>query len=195
MQELLFATHNRHKADEIEKLLAGAYRLLTLDEAGFSEEIVEDALTLEGNALLKARFLFSKTGKPCFADDTGLEVVALGGAPGVHTARYAGEECNPDKNMDKLLDALKNADERGARFRTVVAYIDASGKEHLFEGVCEGEIALSRHGGQGFGYDPVFAPKGFGGHTFAEMSMEDKNKISHRGRAVRLFVEYLKSLK
>ena len=192
MQELLFATHNRHKADEIERLLAGSYRLLTLDEVGLTEEVAEDAATLEGNALLKARYLYGKTGKACFADDTGLEVLPLGGAPGVHTARYAGEECDPEKNMDKLLAALASASDRRARFRTVIAFIDSSGHEHLFEGVCDGSIAQNRQGSHGFGYDPIFAPEGFDGHTFAEMTMEDKNEISHRGRAVRKFVEYLK---
>ena len=192
MQELLFATHNRHKAEEIGRLLDGSFRLLTLDDVGVSEEIVEDAETLEGNALLKARFLYLRTGKPCFADDTGLEVSALGGAPGVRTARYAGEECDPEKNMSKLLEALRAETDRGARFRTVVAYVDGKGEEHLFEGVCEGHIAESRRGTEGFGYDPLFEPEGFGGRTFAEMSMEEKNKISHRGRAVSRFVQYVK---
>lgn len=192
MQELLFATHNRHKAEEIGRLLDGSFRLLTLDDVGVSEEIVEDAETLEGNALLKARFLYLRTGKPCFADDTGLEVSALGGAPGVRTARYAGEECDPEKNMSKLLEALRAETDRWARFRTVVAYVDGKGEEHLFEGVCEGHIAESRRGTEGFGYDPLFEPEGFGGRTFAEMSMEEKNKISHRGRAVSRFVQYVK---
>lgn len=190
-QELLFATHNKGKAAEIALLAGPAYRLLTLDEAGVTADIPETADTLEGNALIKARFLHQLTGKACFADDTGLEVEALGGEPGVRTARYAGEECDPQKNMDKLLHALRGAESRRARFRTVIALIGQDGTETTFEGVCEGSIATERRGDGGFGYDPVFAPDGFGGMTFAQMSLDDKNKISHRGKAVRQLVDFI----
>ncbi len=193
--ELLFATHNRNKAREIAQMLSDDYALLTLDDAGVMVDIPETAQTIEGNALIKARFLHEITGKACFADDTGLEVDALGGEPGVMTARYAGEECDPDKNMDKLLTALANASLRTARFRTVIAHIAEDGTETLFHGVCEGSIATARHGSEGFGYDPVFEPQGFGGASFAEMNLSDKNRISHRGKAVRQLVSFLKGNK
>lgn len=193
MKELLFATHNANKAKEIARMLAGDCQILTLDDAGVTADIPETADTIEGNALIKARFLHSLTGKACFADDTGLEVEALGGRPGVMTARYAGEECDPERNMAKLLGELDGAQDRGAAFRTVIAYISADGHETLFEGVCRGSIALAKHGAQGFGYDPVFEPQGFGGASFAEMPLDDKNKISHRGQAVRSLVNFLKN--
>ncbi len=191
MQELLFATHNANKAKEIARMLSGRFSILTLDDAGVMVDIPETAQTIEGNALLKARFLHELTGKACFADDTGLEVAALGGEPGVLTARYAGEECDPERNMAKLLGALAGVTDREASFRTVIAYIDADGRETVFEGVCPGYIAMSKHGDEGFGYDPVFEPKGFGGASFAEMSIDDKNKVSHRGKAVGQLVDFL----
>ena len=194
-KELLFATHNANKVREIAQMLSQDYSLMTLDEAGVMVEIPETADTIEGNALIKARFLHELTGKACFADDTGLEVKALDGAPGVFTARYAGEECDPEKNMAKLLDALKGASDRSAAFHTVIAYIDADGNETLFEGVCPGSIALAKHGDHGFGYDPVFEPEGFGGASFAEMQLADKNKISHRGKAVRKFADFLNNIR
>lgn len=193
MKELLFATHNANKAKEIARMLAGDCLILTLDDAGITVDIPETADTIEGNALIKARFLHSLTGKACFADDTGLEVDALGGRPGVMTARFAGEECDPERNMAKLLAELDCAADRGAAFRTVIAYISADGSETLFEGVCPGSIALAKHGEGGFGYDPVFEPAGFGGASFAEMPLDDKNRISHRGKAVRSLVNFLKS--
>lgn len=189
--ELLFATHNRNKAAEIARMTGDRYTLLTLDDAGITVDIPETADNLQGNALIKARFLHQLSGKACFADDTGLEVDALNGAPGVTTARYAGPECDPQRNMDKLLKALDGQTDRTARFRTVIAFIDVDGSETLFEGVCEGTIATERHGERGFGYDPIFAPLGFGGQTFAQMSMDDKNKISHRGKAVRALADFL----
>ncbi len=191
MKELLFATHNANKAHEISKILGSEYKLLTLDDAGVTTDIPETADTLEGNALLKARFLYNLTKKPVFADDTGLEVDALDGAPGVFTARYAGPECDPQKNMDKLLSALANKERRTAQFRTALAYIDKDGTEHLFEGICRGTIAMSRQGDGGFGYDPIFAPDGYEGRTFAQMPMDEKNKISHRGLAIQKFVSFL----
>lgn len=192
MKELLFATHNKHKASEIAKMLTDCH-ILTLDDAGVTADIPEVADTLEGNALIKARFLNNLTGNACFADDTGLEVEALDGAPGVTTARYAGPECDPERNMDKLLAALAGKTNRKARFRTVVAYVDANGAEHLFEGICPGTIATERHGDEGFGYDPIFMPDGQEGRTFAQMDTMAKNLISHRGIAVRKFVEFIAS--
>lgn len=189
--ELLFATHNHNKAAEIARMTGDRYTLLTLDDAGITVDIPETADDLQGNALIKARFLHQLSGKACFADDTGLEVDALNGAPGVTTARYAGPECDPQRNMDKLLKALDGQTDRTARFRTVIAFIDVDGSETLFEGICEGTIATERHGERGFGYDPIFAPNGFGGQTFAQMSMDDKNKISHRGKAVRALADFL----
>ncbi len=193
-KELLFATHNANKVREIAQMLSQDYTLQTLDEAGVMVEIPETADTIEGNALIKARFLHELTGKACFADDTGLEVKALNGAPGVTTARYAGEECDPEKNMAKLLDALNGVADRSAVFHTVIAYIDADGKETLFEGLCPGRIAIAKHGERGFGYDPVFEPDGFDGASFAEMQLADKNKISHRGKAVRKFADFLNNI-
>lgn len=187
---LLFATHNRNKAAEIANMTE-RYTLLTLDDAGVTADIPETATDLRGNALIKARFLYSLTGKACFADDTGLEVDALGGAPGVMTARYAGPECDPNRNMDKLLAALEGQPVRTARFRTVIAFIDADGSETVFEGVCDGTIATERHGEEGFGYDPIFQPMDFGGRTFAQMTMGEKNEISHRGKAVRALAKFL----
>lgn len=191
MKELLFATHNADKAKEIARMLDGKCQILTLDDAGVTVDIPETADTIQGNALIKARFLHELTGKACFADDTGLEVNALGGRPGVLTARYAGDECDPERNMAKLLGELQGSADRSAAFRTVVAYIAADGTETLFEGVCPGSIGLAKHGDGGFGYDPVFEPDGFGGASFAEMSLDDKNKISHRGQAVRALVSFL----
>lgn len=194
IKEILFATHNKNKAIEIADLLGDNYKVLTLTDLNINEDIAEDANTLEGNALIKARYLYNKYGKACFADDTGLEVALLNGEPGVHTARYAGSDCNPDKNMNKLLTALNGDDNRSAQFRTVIAFIDDKG-EHLFEGIVEGEIATQKLGTDGFGYDPIFIPKESDGKTFAQMGLKEKNLISHRARAIRKFVTYLNSLK
>lgn len=193
MKEILFATHNKNKAKEISALLQNKYSILTLDDLDINEEIPETAKTLEGNALIKAKFLFEKYKKPCFADDTGLEVEALNGAPGVYTARYSGEDCNPDKNMQKLLLALDGVDNRRARFRTVIAYVD-NGIVEYFEGIVEGEIAKSKRGTEGFGYDPIFIPKESNGLTFAEMGLAQKNLISHRARAIQKFITYLNNI-
>lgn len=181
MHTLVFATNNPHKAREIEQILGGNYRILTLKDIGCQEDIEETENTLEGNALLKARYVKSKYGYDCFSEDTGLEVEALGGAPGVHTARYAGDSRSPEANIALLLQNLENKVLRNARFRTIIALI-INGKEVIFEGVCPGRIAFSKRGDGGFGYDPVFIPEGFE-QTFAELGEEVKNRISHRAQA------------
>ncbi len=191
--KILFATHNQHKAQEIEAQCGNAFQILTLRDLDITEEIAETAETLEGNARIKAKYLWDRFHEPCFADDTGLEVVALGGRPGVYSARYAGEDGNAEKNMAKLLEEMAGAEDRRAQFRTVIIYIDRNGEEHLFEGIVKGRIATEKSGSQGFGYDPIFIPDDGDGGSFAEMSLEEKNKISHRGRAVKKFIEYLRS--
>ena len=190
MTELIFASHNHNKASEINNIIMPQFKVVTLDEIGLNEDIAETADTLEGNALIKARYVYQKTGKDCFADDTGLEVDALGGAPGVHTARYAGQDCNPEKNIQKLLAALEGNANRKARFKTIVAYIK-DGEEFLFEGTVEGTIATHKAGNDGFGYDPIFIPDEGLGRTFAEMTLSEKNQISHRARAIAKFVKHL----
>ena len=183
MKELVFATNNAHKLDEIRSILGGKIKVLSLSDIGCHADIPETADTLEGNALIKARYVYEHYGLDCFADDTGLEVRALGGLPGVHTARYAyPDRHDPEANMDKLLGELEEKNDRHARFRTVIALIE-KGREHLFEGVVEGEITASRQGTEGFGYDPVFAPEGLG-ETFAQLGSDIKNSMSHRARAV-----------
>ena len=186
---LVFATHNQHKVAELAALLPSGIELISLDEAGISDEIVENGATLEDNALIKARYVHKRLGLPCFADDTGLEVEALGGAPGVRSARYAGEPVSHDRNIDKLLSQMQGVANRQARFRTVIALI-CKGQEYLFEGIVEGVITTTRQGSEGFGYDPVFLPNGFN-RTFAQMSLERKNSISHRGRAVDKLIAFL----
>lgn len=190
MQTLIFATGNRHKAIEVQNFLGEGFALRCLKDVGITEDIPENEPTLEGNALQKAKYVFDRTGQSCFADDTGLEVDALGGAPGVHTARYAGDECSSEKNMDLLLRNLQGVSNRSARFRTVIAYIDSSGATHFFEGVVKGSIVEERSGTEGFGYDPIFRPSGYA-QTFAQLSLNDKNKISHRARAMQKFLEFL----
>jgi XTP/dITP diphosphohydrolase len=189
MKTLVFATHNKHKADEITPLLGGLYEIKALDAIGISEDIPENGDTLEANARQKARYVYDRTGADVFADDTGLEVEALDGRPGVFTARYAGDECDSVKNMQKLLSELEGKDNRRARFRTVICLID-NGVEHLFEGVVNGTITTSFAGTEGFGYDPIFMPDGTG-RTFAEMPLNEKNKISHRALAVEKLSEFL----
>lgn len=189
MKTLVFATQNQNKANEIAAMLSG-YTLKTLPDVGIDEDIPEREKTLEGNALAKARYVNQKLGISCFADDTGLEVEALDGAPGVYSARYAGAQKSAEANMDKLLSELSGKDNRKARFRTVIALI-LNGEEYLFEGIVEGEILTQKTGSKGFGYDPVFRPLGYE-HSFAEMAMEAKNKISHRARAVEKLVDFLK---
>lgn len=189
MTTLVFATNNRHKLDEVQKIAGSHFRIRSLSEIGCHEEIPETADTLEGNALLKARYVKEHYGYDCFADDTGLEVEALGNAPGVYSARYAGEEKSPEANMRKLLAALEGKTNRKARFRTVIALI-LNGKETLFEGIVQGEIIEEKRGASGFGYDPVFVPEGYA-QTFAEMGNETKNAISHRAEAVKKLEAYL----
>lgn len=187
--KIVFATHNAHKVSEVQAVLGSEYQLVTATEAGISEEIPETQPTIEGNALQKARYVYEHTGLNCFADDTGLEVEALNGAPGVYSARYAGEHVSYADNNKLLLKNLAGCQNRQARFRTVIALI-LDGKEHLFEGRVEGTIATEPHGEGGFGYDPLFIPEG-SQLTFAEMSPEAKNGISHRGRAVAKLVAFL----
>ena len=190
---ICFASHNSNKVAELRKILGSQFELVGLDDLGLKEEIPETGSTLQENALIKAEFVFSRFAIPCFADDTGLEVKALGGRPGVFSARYAGEPTSSDRNIDKLLVELGANNERAARFRTVIAYKD-SVQVKYFEGIVEGAITMARSGQGGFGYDPVFIPEGFSG-TFAEMTMAEKNAISHRGRAVHKLIEFLTNLK
>ena len=192
MRKLIFATNNAHKLGEVQALLGDDFELVTLRECGITEDIPETAETLEGNALQKAHYVYSKTGLDCFADDTGLEVDALGGAPGVHSARYATDGHDFAANNRLLLKNLEGAQERTARFRTVIALI-LDGVEYTFEGRVEGVIATEESGSEGFGYDPLFVPSGEI-ITFAQMSAEAKNAISHRGRAVAELVKFLKTL-
>lgn len=191
IKQIVFATNNAHKLSEVQAVLGDRFRLVTLAECGITEEIPEDAPTLEGNALQKARYVHERTGADCFADDTGLEVDALDGAPGVHSARYATDGHDFAANNRLLLRNLADAADRSAHFRTVIALI-LDGREYLFEGRVDGRIAESEAGCGGFGYDPLFVPEGFD-KTFAEMDADEKNAISHRGRAVRRLVEFLQS--
>ena len=191
MKKLIFATNNAHKLSEVQAVLGDAFTLVTLRECGITEDIPETAATLEGNALQKARYIYEKTGADCFADDTGLEVDALNGAPGVHSARYATDGHDFAANNRLLLKNLEGVENRSAHFRTVIALI-LGGKEYLFEGVVRGEISHEELGDGGFGYDPLFLPEGRK-ESFAQMSAEDKNAISHRGRAVRALAEFLNS--
>lgn len=170
-------------------MAGGQYEIVSLKEIGCQEEIPEEQDTLEGNALQKARFVKERYGADCFADDTGLEIAALGGEPGVRSARYAGEGHDSEANMRKVLAKMEGVDDRRARFRTVIALI-LDGEEHLFEGEVRGEILREKHGAEGFGYDPIFRPEGFA-ESFAEMSLDAKNAISHRGRATRALIRFL----
>lgn len=192
MKKLVFATNNPYKLEEIRAILGSKLEILSLADIGCDADIPETAETLEGNALIKAHYVYDNYKLYCFADDTGLEVDALHGLPGVHTARYAyPDRHDPEANMIKLLEALRENNDRNARFRTVIALIE-KGKEHLFEGVVEGVIAREKSGTQGFGYDPVFIPEG-NSKTFAELGEDIKNTISHRARAVQKLAEYLAS--
>lgn len=188
-KRFVFATNNAHKLEEVSYILGEKVELLSLKDIGCHEDIPETADTLEGNALLKARFIAEKYHMDCFADDTGLEVEALGGAPGVYSARYAGDGHDSEANMRKLLKDMEGMENRKARFRTVFALI-VDGKEHLFEGIVKGEIITNRKGTSGFGYDPIFVPEGYT-QTFAEMGNELKNKISHRAVATNKLCRFL----
>ena len=191
MKELVFATHNPGKLKELQAMIGDRFKLLSLDDLGCHEEIPETAVSFRGNALLKAKYVQEKYGLPCFADDSGLEVSALNDAPGVYTARYAGVGCTSDDNMDKLLGALQNQDDRSARFVCVIALL-LKNEPHFFEGTCPGEILRARQGTDGFGYDPIFKPQGYD-RSFAQMTMAEKSAISHRGKAVAQLVAFLKN--
>lgn len=190
MKKLVFATNNAHKLEEIRAILGDKVEILSLNDIDCHADIPETADTLQGNAALKAQYIYENYGLDCFADDTGLEVEALNGAPGIYSARYAGGEGHDSEaNMKKLLSEMQDKDNRKARFRTVICLIEG-GKEHFFEGIVNGSIIRERKGGAGFGYDPVFMPDGYS-ETFAEMGNDEKNKISHRAMAVQKLCEYI----
>ena len=191
---MIFATSNRHKLEEVQAMLPRSLQIKSLSDIHFTGDIPETEMTIEGNALQKARYIYERYRVPCFADDTGLEAEALDGAPGVYSARYAGVQGTSEErakaNMAKLLQALSQKNNRKARFRTVIAYIDADNNPHLYEGIVNGVITEEAAGNEGFGYDPVFMPDGY--HvTFAQMPLDEKNQISHRSRAFRKFAEAL----
>ncbi|PKP34037.1 MAG: non-canonical purine NTP pyrophosphatase [Bacteroidetes bacterium HGW-Bacteroidetes-17] len=189
MRKLVFATNNLHKLSEVRDIIGSRIELLNLNDIGFNEEIPETASTLEGNASLKSSTIYKKFGIDCFADDTGLEVDALNGGPGVYSARYAGAENDADKNTAKLLGELISTTNRKAQFRTVISLI-LNGSEYFFEGIVEGVISREKRGNEGFGYDPVFIPDGYT-KSFAELSAKEKNTISHRARATQKLYEFL----
>lgn len=191
VQELIIATQNKHKIGEIQPLLPPNIKLVTLKDLGFQGDIPETGATLADNALQKARFIFEKFGKNCFADDTGLEIFSLQGRPGVYSARYAGEGCSFQDNVNKVLREMQGETQRQARFCTVIALV-FDGVEYLFEGEVAGEILMAESGNEGFGYDPIFKPVD-SELSFAEMPLDEKNKISHRGRALEKMLEFLKT--
>ena len=188
---LIFATGNAGKAKEVGQLLDGIMEVKSLKDIGFTEEIPEDHPTLEANAIQKARYIYDRYEEDCFAEDTGMEVMELNGAPGVYSARYAGPKRNDQDNMNLVLNNLADKKDRSAQFRTVVALI-LDGKLHTFEGIVTGKIAKEKTGEKGFGYDPIFIPDGYQ-ISFAEMEAEEKNKISHRGRAIKKLIKFLKN--
>ncbi|MGB0881198.1 MAG: non-canonical purine NTP diphosphatase [Polaribacter sp.] len=187
--KLVFATNNIHKLTEVQQMLPDSIQLLSLKDIHCDDEIEETETTLEGNAKLKANYITQKFGYDCFADDTGLEVVALDEKPSVYSARYAGEPPNSERNMQKLLSELENKTNRNAQFRTAIC-LNLHNKQYLFEGICKGKILKQQQGKKGFGYDPIFMPNGFQ-QSFAEMTQEEKNKISHRGIAIKKLVTFL----
>jgi len=191
--ELVFATNNKNKIKEIQSLLNGKFRILSLEEIGFSGEIPEDHDTLEENSFQKAEFIQSRFAVNCFADDTGLEIEALNGRPGVYSARYAGLKATAEDNINKVLTELGEETNRRAQFRTVISLL-LNNQRYSFEGMVEGEILTHKSGSDGFGYDPIFRPKGYE-QSFAEMSLTDKNSISHRGRAVQQLISFLEQVK
>lgn len=190
--KLVFASNNLNKIAEIKQMLPKEIELLSLEDIGCTEDIPETADTIEGNAILKANYITEKYGFSCFADDTGLEVDALNGEPGVFSARYAGEQKNANDNMNKLLENLKNKSNRKAQFKTIIA-LNINEKQFLFEGIIKGDIISEKRGTKGFGYDPIFVPEGFTS-TFAEMEMSEKAKLSHRGIATRKLISFLEAL-
>jgi len=190
MKKLVFATNNAHKLSEVKAILEPEFQIISLTDLNCNDDIPETATTLEGNALIKAKYISDKFGLDCFADDTGLEVEALNGEPGVYSARYAGENHDANKNMIKVLDLLGNTENRKACFRTVITLIQ-NGETTSFEGKIDGTISLKPSGNSGFGYDPIFVPEGYN-LSFAELSSEEKNLISHRALAVKKLTEHLK---
>ena len=187
--KLVFATNNPNKLSELQAFVPQGIEILSLTDINCNEELPETNPTLEDNALQKAQYVYQNYGFNCFADDTGLEIDALGGAPGVYSARYAGEDCSAEDNIKKVLDKLEGEKERSAKFRTVIALI-IDGEETLFEGECKGSMTKTKSGVEGFGYDPIFTPEGYE-LTFAEMSKDEKGFISHRGKAVEKLVNFL----
>jgi len=190
---LVFASNNKNKIAEIQSMLPESIKILSLEDINCFEDIPETADTIEGNAILKADYVTQKYGYDCFADDTGLEVDALNGEPGVYSARYAGEQKNADDNMNKLLEALKNKKNRSAQFKTVIT-LNLKGKQYLFTGIAKGEITFTKTGTNGFGYDPIFKPENFN-ETFAELPLATKNTIGHRGKAVKQLIDFLNTTK
>ena len=190
--KLVFATNNLNKLKEVQALVPNHIELLSLNDIGCNEDIPETQPTIEDNAIQKAEYIKNNYGYDCFADDTGLEVDALNGEPGVYSARYAGPQRNAEDNMNKLLSALQHKPNRKAQFKTVIA-LHLNGKLKSFTGICKGEITSEKHGEKGFGYDPIFKAEGYD-QTFAEISLEEKNKIGHRGKAVSMLVDYLENL-
>ena len=190
--KIVFASNNKNKILEIQSMLPESIQIVSLESIGCLEEIPETSETIEGNAILKANYVTENYGFDCFADDTGLEVEALNGEPGVYSARYAGEQRNADDNMNKLLDELANKTNRTAQFKTVIA-LNLNGKQYLFEGIASGEIITEKIGLGGFGYDPIFKPTNYD-ETFAQLSLEVKNEISHRGKATKALLDFLQSI-
>jgi len=191
MLQLVFASNNNNKIKEIQQLVPTDIQILSLKDIGCEADIPETADTIEGNAILKANYVTEHYGYPCFADDSGLEIDALNGAPGVYSARYAGSQRNDNDNMNKVLEKLQNETNRKANFKTVIA-LNMNGEQHLFTGIINGEIIHEKRGTNGFGYDPVFVADGYQ-KTFAELTMEEKSTISHRGKAVKQLVSFLQN--
>jgi XTP/dITP diphosphohydrolase len=189
MKKIIFATNNNHKLNEIRNILTRKFNVFGLKDIGFEGDIPETGITLFENASIKSRFVYEKFKTDCFSDDTGLEIDTLGGKPGVYSARYAGEEANSEKNIEKVLKQMAGSTNRAARFKTVISLI-LNGKEYFFEGKVEGKIILEKRGATGFGYDPIFLPDGYN-KTFAEMDLATKNQISHRARATAKLVHFL----
>jgi len=190
--KLVFASNNKNKIAEIQQQVGSQFEIVSLEDIGCLVDIPETAATIEGNAILKANYVTENFGLPCFADDTGLEIEALNNEPGVYSARYAGEQKNADDNMNLVLQKLANETNRKAQFKTIIA-LNINNEQHLFEGIVKGEMTTEKSGNQGFGYDPIFKPEGFL-TTFAEMSMEEKSGISHRGIAVQKLINFLSNL-
>ena len=190
--KLIFASHNAHKASEIQSILPSWIEIKTLSDLQYLDEIPENEATIEGNSQFKARFVHEKFEQNCFADDTGLEIFALNGRPGVHSARYAGEQRDSDDNMNKVLKELESSSDRSAQFKTVIT-LYWEGAEHQFEGIVRGQIATVKTGSEGFGYDPIFIPEGES-RSFAEMSLSEKNQFSHRARAIEKLVSFFNTL-